>query len=83
VTVGQNFYCTDTQSYVKVIEDIDGKKYVCKALQNLTTTEVEAGKLSKFVTLKIQLGPNSAELKLKIDEDIKTQLRAIGGIDES
>ena len=49
----------------------------------MTTIEVDGGKLSKFVTMKMQLGADSVQLKLKIDEDIKTQLRAIGGIDES
>jgi hypothetical protein len=83
VTVGQNLYCTDTKSYVKVVEDIDGSKFICKILKDSTTTEVEDVKLRNFVTLKVQLGAKSAIFKLKIDEDIKTQLRAIGGIDES
>jgi hypothetical protein len=83
VTVGQNFYCTQTQSYVKVTQDIDGKKFVCKILEDLKTIEIEVGQLSKFVTLKIQLGDSHAQLKVKIDDDLKTQLKAIGGIDES
>jgi hypothetical protein len=67
VTVGQNFYCTETKSYVKVVEDIENTKFICKILKDSTTTEVEDVKLRNFVTLKVQLGANTAMFKLKID----------------
>ena len=53
--------------YVKVVGDIDGTKFICKILKDSTTTEVEDGKLRNFVTLKVQLGANTAMFKLKID----------------